>query len=151
MTDENSYPTRPKGISTVCLPESYPRELKKDTVDIAKYLVKLAKEGDSNPASYKETGGEIGLKQNDPVLFMHLGTISWVTFHNADVFLSVLVAREDEKIPGNGFFKMVAEFRGRPYKESTNDEVFIDELNRVCEAAKEGKLDFILTGKTLKD
>ena len=150
MTDEKSYPTRPEGISPVCLPKRYPRELKKDSIDIAKYLVKLVKEEGPNPTTYKETGGQIGLKQNDPALFMHLGTISWVTYHNEKVFLSVLVAREDEKIPGNGFFKMVAKFRKRPYKESTNDNVFIDELNGVYEAAKEGKLDFILTGKTLK-
>ena len=130
MTKEKSYPTLPEGVSKVCLPDPYPKELKKDSVEIAKYLIKLAKE-EGPPTTYKETGGKIGLNPNDPALFTHLGTISWVTYHNEEVFLSVLVAREDEKIPGNGFFKMVAEFRGRPYKESTNDEVFIDELKRV--------------------
>ena len=148
--NQKSYPRKPQDAEG-CLPRFYPCRLNNKERAIAEYLVELAKKG-IDRTTYTDIGEieEVDLPANSPELFRYLGTISWVTYHNEEVFLSVLVAREDEKIPGNGFFKMVAAFRERPYKESTNDEVFIDELKRVHEAAKEGKLDFILTGKTLK-
>ena len=149
MTDEKLCIPRPEADWAHCLPEYYPCELKGDRLDIAEYLIKLAKEKEE-PTNYEETGGIIGLNANNPVLFTHLGALSWVTHRNENAFLSVLVARKDEKIPGDGFFKLVAGLREIPYKTSTDDEVFIKELKRVCQFAKEGKFDFMLTGKTLK-
>ena len=149
MTDEKLCIPRPETEWAFCLPEYYPCELKEDRLVITEYLIKLAKE-EGGPTTYEETSGIIGLNPNNRVLFTHLGALSWVTHRNEDAFLSVLVARKDEKVPGDGFFKLVAGLREIPYKASTDDEVFINEIKRVYQFAKEGKFDFMLTGKTLK-
>ena len=149
MTDGKSHIPRPKADWAFCLPRFYPCKLNQNRIEIAEHLIDLAqKEG--NLTTYEETGRIIGLTPNNRVLFTHLGALSWVTHRNENAFLSVLVARKDEKIPGDGFFKLVAGLREIPYKTSTDDEVFIKELKRVCQFAKEGKFDFMLTGETLK-
>ena len=149
MTDEKLCIPRPEADWAFCLPKFYPCKLHKDSIKIAKYLIKLVRDGNP-PTTYLETGKKIGVRQNSRVLFTHLGAISWVAYRNEKVFLSVLVTRQKEETPGDGFFKMVAGFRKKPYIESTNDEVFIVERDRVYEAIKETKLDFMLTEKTLK-
>ena len=148
MIDEKLYPPRPEADWASCLPKFYPRKLSENSIKIARYLIDLAKEG-APPTTYLKTGGKIGLRQNSRVLFTHLGVLSWVAYRNENVFLSVLVTRQKEKTPGDDFFEMVAGFREEPY-QADNDS-FTRECNLVYEAAKEEKLDFILTGETLKD
>ena len=150
MTDEKLCIPRPEADWARCLPKFYPCKLEDDRLKLAEYLVKLAQKGGS-PFTYTEIGEKIGLERNDSTLFTHLGALSWVTYRNKKVFLSVLVVRASEQIPGDGFFKMVAGFREKPYIESANNDSFIDERDRVYKIAKEGELDFMLTGKTLKD
>ena len=149
MTDEELCIPRPKADWARCLPKFYPCKLENDQIKIAKYLVKLATE-EVPFTIYKETGKKIGLGQYNHRLHMHLGALSWVTYRIEKVFLSVLVARAAEETPGDGFFKMVAGFREKQYEKLDNKKSFNEERVLVYNAAKEGKLDFILTGKTHK-
>ena len=142
-------PLRPEGILPSCLPGSYPCKLDKDSIKIAKYLLKLAET--RAVTTYKETGKLINVGPRSPKLFIRLGIVSWVTYHNAKVLLSVLVVRKKEKTPGNGFFKLEAAFRKTPYPKPVNEvrESFNFERNKVYNAAK--KLNFMRKGKTFND
>ena len=135
-------PPRPEGVLDFCLPLSFPCKLDEASVKIVEELVPLAK------AKRTTTYGKIGLKVNmEPYsneLFLLLGGINWITHDGAEVFLSVLVTREDDGFPGQGFYNMVKTFSKEPCPAS-NEAIFIKELNRVYEAADNGKLDFILS------
>lgn len=151
-------PSRPD-VSDSCLPPSYPCKLDEKSKTLAKYLVNLAKEGAIT--TYTKAGELIDEKADSLKLRMCLGTISWVTYENEGVFLSVLVTKKEEetkkKIPGKGFFALVAGLYKTPYPpESDHYELFTKERDSVYETAKSendkaGKLDFILTGETFND
>ena len=145
MKNKKIKPFRPEIDSKFCLPDDYPDKLDKDSKKIAKYLIRLAKE----PAvtTYKDTGKKIKVGPRSPDLFMCLGTVSWVTYENTGVFLSVLVTRKIEKIPGNGFFKLVSAFHKVAYSKLGHDECFEKERKLIYDAAKAGELNFILTKK----
>ena len=162
MTDSDKnkriMPSRPEGVSDSCLPEFYPCKLDEKSKTLAKYLVDLAKEDAFT--TYKRAGFQIEEKADSLDLRKRLGELSWVTYVNEGVFLSVIVTKKEEetekKIPGKGFFSLVAAFHKTPYPpESDHYELFTKERDRLYKTAKPendkvGKLDFILTGKTFK-
>ena len=145
MKNKKIKPFRPEIDSKVCLPDDYPSKLDKDSKKIAEYLVNLAK--DAAVTTYTETGEEIKVGPKSSHLFMCLGTVSWVTYENTGVFLSVLVTRKIEKIPGNGFFKLVSGFDKVAYSELDCHECFEKERKLIYDAVKAGELNFISTKK----
>ena len=163
MTDSDKnkriMPSRPEGVSDSCLPEFYPCKLDEKSKTLAKYLVDLAKE--DAITTYTKAGEQIDEKADSLDLRKRLGELSWVTYVNEGVFLSVIVTKKEEetekKIPGKGFFSLVAAFHKTPYPPiSTHYKLFITERDRVYKTAKSendkaGKLDFILTGETFND
>ena len=154
MTDSKNNkrikPLRPKkeNVSEFCLPPSYPCKLDGKSIEIAEELVALAKA--EKTTTYGELGGKVGLEPYSNQLSVRLGGISWVTHHNTDMFLSVLVINAEKNAPGDGFFNLVRELSKTPCPKS-DDAIFSNALNRVYEVAKERKLDFILTGETFND
>ena len=149
-TKENKRikPPRPKGVLDFCLPPCYPCKLDDKSIEITEELVALART--EKTTTYGELGAKVGLEPYSNQLSVRLGGISWVTHHNTDVFLSALVINAEKNAPGDGFFNLVRELSKTPCPK-LDDAIFSDALNRVYEAAKAGKLDFILTGETFND
>ena len=147
MTDSKKNkrikPLRPKGVSESCLPPSFPCELDDASVKIVEELVPLARA--KGITTYGKIGLKVNMEPNSDDLSVRLGGISWITYDEAEVFLSVLVTREDDGFPGQpGFYNLVKELSKEPCPTS-NEAIFVKELNRVYEAAESGKLDFILS------
>ena len=141
-------PPRPEGVSDFCLPPFYPCKLDDKSIKIAEELVALAKT--EKTITYGELGSKVVLEPCFNQLSVRLGGISWVTHHNTDVLLSVLVINAQKNAPGDGFFNLARKLN-KTLCLKLDDAIFSDALNRVYEAAKAGKLDFILTGETFND
>ena len=144
--DKDLYPRRPQGPSWACLPDEYPSKLDNDPIKIVKDLVELAKA--RQITTYGKISPKINVEPDSKELSRCLGGISWVTYHNTDVFLSALVVREDDMFPGEGFFDLVKEFR-KASRSKSHEAILSEELERTYKAAKAGELNFILDGKTL--
>ena len=135
-------PQRPEGVSDSCLPPSFPCKLDDASVKIVEELMPLAKA--KGITTYGKIGLIVDMEPDSDDLSVCLGGISWVTYDEAEVFLSVLVTRENDGFPGPGFYNLVRKLSKEPCPTS-NEEIFVKELKRVYEAAESGKLDFILS------
>ena len=147
------YPRRPQGPKKFCLPEFYPCELDERPKIMANYLVELAKGKIIDPEKtdrtiYSEISKKVKLPAFSKKLFEYLGEISWVTYYNKGVFLSVLVIGKNSDIPGDGFFELVRAFC-KASRSKSDDEIFKTEFERARKAAQDEDLDLILKGKTM--
>ena len=113
--------------------------------DRADMAVRIAKRllQEKKTVSYGDLCEDVGIPRKCVVeSFWYLDQINKGSSEIASVLLSVLVVRQDDKIPGNGFFDK-AEYRWgnkfNPEKQSRG-EFFRAECRQVYETVRTGKL-----------
>ena len=125
--------------------------LSKESIEIARYLVKLAK------LKKTETYGDVRLEMelnhghtySTIELRHYLDEINKVSYPCAGVLLSVLVVNQITKRPGKGFFYLAADLRGEPHLSQPDswESFFNEECERVYKSALNKELNFFTDDK----
>ena len=125
--------------------------LSKESIEIARYLVKLAKlkEVKTYGKVREKMESDHGHTYSTIELRHYLDEINKVSYPCACVLLSVLVVNKQKRIPGEGFFSLAAKLRKEPdlLDPDSWESFFNKECERVYESARNKKLNFFTDEK----
>ncbi len=78
----------------------------------------------------RSTVGLPGLEGHDRRLHDALDILSTYSYEDQGLLLSVVVVREDDGMPGPGFYYLAREVLGAYPMEASNEEIFVEELRK---------------------
>ena len=125
--------------------------LSKESIEIARYLVKCAQH--QRIETYGDVCTEMGISHGHTYsakeLKYYLDEINHVSYLCASVLLSVLVVNKDTGRPGSGFFALATRLRQEHclLDPGSWENFFNEECERVYKSARNKKLNFFTDEK----
>lgn len=100
--------------------------------EIAKELIKkLRRDPQSAMMSYGELCKLVGNKTDPRTVAGYIGDLSVWCYEIGAPMISVLIYNKGTNFPGKGFFNLYSDLYGKQIKKGEEENVFVDEVNKV--------------------